>query len=736
MIIKKIILENFRIHKYLEFEPIESGITSIMGENGSGKSSVVDGFSWCLFGTRLRGLSNKHYIREGVDPSEETVKVETHLRISHEDYIIERQIRTNNGTTQCKVFKGDELVAGPTITHAEEYIRRITGLDKDGFLASTFVQQKQVDEIISATPSKRSAVIEKLLGIEAITTAIKLAKDELRQLEKSLGLIKKGDVEASEKDVKEIVTAIKSTQEEISNLKKSGKKLQTQVTELDKMLKVEKAKEEKYKEVSSKLEGLKNLSSATHKSIEEDMKIYKSTKGKTKSILSIDGLDNKDKDLSKNIKEITSAIAELKIRIQNDSKVLEAKIDEDLLNQEKEIKSKLKDIISTKKSNNRLLSDKESELRRNNQFLALLKEGVATCPTCGNDIEASDNHVKETEDTISKLTEELKEINKTIDSLEQAKEDLETKSKEVETIKELMKKQEEVKKTFKDSNNLLAAKGAELKIYEAEYKVVRKQIEDYNRSKDLEKLKSDLGEKIKKSNQQLEKQELQIKKLEEDLSTIQINKDLPNIEKDFNSLNKELNNIIADLKALNERDRLQKENYKVLKKVLEENQKAREEYNSLAKTCSVVQQSIESMTRFKINRLNKSIPQLISIASDILNRFTEGNFTELVLDEKFYCFVVTKDNEQRPVEQLSGGELSSAAIALRFAISLLLSQSTDNLLILDEVLVSLSEHRAEEALKVISSMTENTQIILIAHNSYSDTIADKVIFLEKGEVNE
>lgn len=736
MIIKKIILENFRIHKYLEFKPAEKGITSIMGENGSGKSSIVDGFSWCLFGTRLRGLSNKHYIREGVEPSEETVKVETHLRINNEDYIIERQIKAANGTTQCRVLKGDELIAGPTVTHAEEFIRRITGLDKDGFLASIFVQQKQVDDIISATPSKRSAVIEKLLGIEAITTAIKLAKEELKQLEKSLGLIKRGDVETSEKDVKEAADNIKSTQKEIIKLKKSGKEIQSRVVELNGFLKLEKAKEESYKDLSFKIEGIKSLSNAIQKSIEEDMKIYKSTKNRTKSILSIDGLDKKDEDLSKVIRSLTSEIAELKIKLENDSKILETKIKEDLLEQEKDIRASLENISHEEKLNARSLSDKESELRRNKQFLDLLKEGVAICPTCGNNIEASDNHIKETEEIINRLSRDINEINRTMSSIEGQRKDLEAKIKEIDQTKELTKTKENIRENFKENSNVLSTKEAELKTYEAEHKVIRKQIEDYNRSKDLERLKSDLSQKIKNSSEQLKKQELQIKDLEEELSKIKINKDLPKIEKDFNDMSKSLNNIIANLKALNERNRLQKENYNVLKKILEENQRSREEYNNLARSCSIMQQSIESMSRFKINRLNKSIPQLASIASDILNKFTEGNFSELVLDEKFYCFVVTKDGEKRPVEQLSGGELSSAAIALRLAISLLLSRSRDNLLILDEVLVSLSEHRAEEALKIISSMTENTQIILIAHNSYSDTIADKVVFLGKGENNE
>ena len=62
MILKKVIIENIRSHEYLEFEPASIGVTAISGENGAGKSTIVDAFSWSLFGTRLHGLRNKNYI--------------------------------------------------------------------------------------------------------------------------------------------------------------------------------------------------------------------------------------------------------------------------------------------------------------------------------------------------------------------------------------------------------------------------------------------------------------------------------------------------------------------------------------------------------------------------------------------------------------------------------------------------------------------------------------------------
>ena len=45
MILKKVILDNFRAHEHIEFEPSENGMTAISGNNGAGKSTIVNGFA-------------------------------------------------------------------------------------------------------------------------------------------------------------------------------------------------------------------------------------------------------------------------------------------------------------------------------------------------------------------------------------------------------------------------------------------------------------------------------------------------------------------------------------------------------------------------------------------------------------------------------------------------------------------------------------------------------------------
>ena len=156
--------------------------------------------------------------------------------------------------------------------------------------------------------------------------------------------------------------------------------------------------------------------------------------------------------------------------------------------------------------------------------------------------------------------------------------------------------------------------------------------------------------------------------------------------------------------------------------------KAAEDYNKLSKQLELINYSMKTLSEFKDLRIKTAIPSLSSIASEILNKFTNGDFIELKLNEQFEASVVTSAGKERSVSVLSGGELSAAAIALRLAIALFLQDGTQSLLILDEVLVSMSEDRQQQILETISSLS-SSQIILIAHSQVANSFADKVIDL-------
>jgi len=127
-------------------------------------------------------------------------------------------------------------------------------------------------------------------------------------------------------------------------------------------------------------------------------------------------------------------------------------------------------------------------------------------------------------------------------------------------------------------------------------------------------------------------------------------------------------------------------------------------------------------------RIDSSIPSLNEIGSELLQNFSSGKFIELKLNKDFEVSVKTRQGTERSINLLSGGELSAVAIALRIAIALFLHNGQPNLLILDEILVSMSEDVQLNILETISKIS-SSQIILIAHSQVANSFADQLIKL-------
>ena len=66
MLIKEIKLENFRSYDFLEL-PINKGINLIYGDNGSGKSSIIESINYTLSGKSFRTSETNNLIRQNTD---------------------------------------------------------------------------------------------------------------------------------------------------------------------------------------------------------------------------------------------------------------------------------------------------------------------------------------------------------------------------------------------------------------------------------------------------------------------------------------------------------------------------------------------------------------------------------------------------------------------------------------------------------------------------------------------
>lgn len=737
MILKKVIIENIRSHEYLEFEPASIGVTAISGENGAGKSTIVDAFSWSLFGTRLHGLRNKNYIREGVDAKEKTVQVTSYIRVGNTDFMIKRKITSNEGACECKVFSyneeiGDwEFESGPAVTHAESFIRSILNIDEKGFLSSVFIQQKQVDQIVSASPTERGQVIEKLIGVSAITESTKLAREESRALQRAADIIQPGSLEDEKAKVDEFKIKVTTAKDNLKEVEETLKTLEQELVVLRATEQAETELQNHLDSLNTSLDNVKKDDSYLKENLKNYTKILKdnseiSIDYKLKEIIEEELSESLEKE-----KAIQNELNNINIQITRYASLFEETLNYDEIKAAyDEITDNYNDLMNKKSVLDEALMGLKVKVKSVKQHLELLKSGAAECPVCGHPILNPEEEFKKHTEEQNENKKEFKQIKEELTELEEAISKIGNDKTQYEALLEKATEQVNSVDNFKKAKENKQTKEAKLNSIQLVINKNREQLADINANEKHRDLINTAKEQVTISEKRLKDNKKERARLEKEISTLNVlpkstYKVLLNNLKEKEDLLVKTNiqkaSLDGELKLIVEQAKQAVQDYKRCKE-------ASENYERLHNQITIMNLTNQSLIKFKEQRIKNSIPELTDIASEILARFTDNKFTQLILTDKFETFVVTENNVKRPVSQLSGGELSAAAIALRLAIALFLNNGQQHLLILDEVLTAMSSDRSQLILETITSLT-NAQIILIAHNDGINSFADKVVHL-------
>lgn len=737
MILKKVIIENIRSHEYLEFEPASIGVTAISGENGAGKSTIVDAFSWSLFGTRLHGLRNKNYIREGVDAKDKTVQVTSYIRVGNTDFMIKRKITSNEGSCECKVFSyneeiGDwEFESGPAVTHAESFIRSILNIDEKGFLSSVFIQQKQVDQIVSASPTERGQVIEKLIGVSAITESTKLAREESRALQRAADIIQPGSLEDEKAKVDEFKIKVTTAKDNLKEVEETLKTLEQELVVLRATEQAETELQNHLDSLNTSLDNVKKDDSYLKENLKNYTKILKdnseiSIDYKLKEIIEEELSESLEKE-----KAIQNELNNINIQITRYASLFEETLNYDEIKAAyDEITDNYNDLMNKKSVLDEALMGLKVKVKSVKQHLELLKSGAAECPVCGHPILNPEEEFKKHTEEQNENKKEFKQIKEELTELEEAISKIGNDKTQYEALLEKATEQVNSVDDFKKAKENKQTKEAELNSIQLVINKNREQLADINANEKHRDLINTAKEQVTISEQRLKDNKKERARLEKEISTLNVlpkstYKVLLNNLKEKEDLLVKTNiqkaSLDGELKLIVEQAKQAVQDYKRCKE-------ASENYERLHNQITIMNLTNQSLIKFKEQRIKNSIPELTDIASEILARFTDNKFTQLILTDKFETFVITENNVKRPVSQLSGGELSAAAIALRLAIALFLNNGQQHLLILDEVLTAMSSDRSQLILETITSLT-NAQIILIAHNDGINSFADKVVHL-------
>lgn len=197
MIPIKLSLKNFLCYKDnvppLSFEGIH--LACLVGENGAGKSALLDAITWALWG-KARGKSNEEIVHQGQNEME----VELEFEALGKRYRVKRKFSKPLSQTllELQLHTGDKFISisGDTLRETQRKIEKeILHMDYETFINSAFLLQGRANEFTKKAPGERKEVLGQILGLSFY--------DELEQLAKEKRKEKKGQKEEIERIIEE-----------------------------------------------------------------------------------------------------------------------------------------------------------------------------------------------------------------------------------------------------------------------------------------------------------------------------------------------------------------------------------------------------------------------------------------------------------------------------------------------------------------------------------------------------
>ena len=650
--IESVELSNFLSHKY-NIIKFDEGITALIGHNGAGKSSIMDAVMFSLFGDTGRDATIDQLQRTG----ENQTYTKTTFKIKGTKYHALRTIA--NGTSK-RIELQDE--SGELIAKGDgavkEKIKELIGLDHSALKIASIVPANELQSIVEKGDVFRD-LVDKVLGAEKFKKLDKLMTKGKKEFETHL---KEKFQENSYTDVKRLEGEIKEAEAAVSHsipkreeLEKEKEKIKRNIKDLDKEIADDIQKEKQLEMVETKKD---EFISYVKKEIEKEREKENS--------------DKKRRDACQGKISIASQKNTLEDKVKN----LKLQMDE---NREELGK----------------LNNKKSVLENALELTDELENG--TCPVCNSEVDQLEpKYQKEhIESEINSLEEKIVELDKKSTQLNDNNE---------KTTNELDK--------AKEATIVLAANSIE------------------NESQ-LQKLVESIKIKINK-NQEIEIAINSGQLLEASLIDMTAEKMFSNImqvEKDSEGFNHNEFQLKKENLAEN-RHRLEEviRNSGQIANKITSAEKRIEELNPIIKEMKLASDFISEIDKIKNEVFSDKSKTFVGLRYYALRQISEkaSSYLEILgtsvrrvkLEESNQKITTLCDTISgiRPLGGFSTGEQRCVALAIRLAMSELMTRTPLKTIMLDEPTANLDPLRCDmflEALRKLSnSLNQNFQFII------------------------
>jgi exonuclease SbcC len=644
-VIKSLHTENFRVLSGVHDYEFPEGIIGIVGPNGQGKSTLINSIAWAMYGQEALPLK----AREPVTWGEKQALVRVAFRLNDgQEWVVERSQKTS-GPGKAKLYqpgKDPHAEGSAPVTAA---VTELMGVDREGFLISVFARQFELDRLRSMDPTPRMQTVLRLLGINQITKAVKIVREDANEQKKSLDVLRASQIDAD---------ALKS---QIDGLVSNHEVLTTAVVTARDALGLAQANKAIIELERTKLDAQRQA----YRKYLNDLQAKQTTLALTKA-----GYDRAFNDIATNapIKPFEPQYKPVEV------------IDET-------------EIAGLKNAYLALRDDYVQFKAERDAYQNQMDNMHEVCPTC-----------KRPYDGVIHMEREKRAVKEKIDHLNTQMESVAAVGEEARESWVFAEKAK-IEADYLIGLNTRLEEGykAQVLAYEQAmaHRAEAQQTYELNKAardqaqKELDELEpvEDVREEDGELLQALDETNAEIARLSSEVATDEAN----------------AKHIAGEIGRLNAQ--------------LEQAKKATKESKKLEREVVEKQTTAEELQRLKETMIGGIIPALNERASALIDQMTEGKYTELSLTPEYEIEYRNHLGELKNFLNLSGGEQTVFALALRLSISDLRAGNL-GVLFLDEAISNLSSEdgRQESVWSAIESLTSRFhQVFVITHvEQYKD----------------
>lgn len=470
-------------------------IACLSGNNGQGKSALLDALTWAVWGEGRKASQEKKADSSLLRIGQKDMQVEFVFDLEGDRYRIIRTFslvkKSSRSSLEFQVFNQEDneyiSLTCPSLRKTQERITKTLRIDYQTFINSAFILQGRIDEFSRKSARERKEILSEILGLSRYDELANLAKSHLREINNiimakesrleyiyqetaNLDFYKEKVKELSE-SYKEISRKIKTEEVKVGKLKEEINLLRhkdEQYTELEgrieqyrqeimrgqKQVELRKKEIIDYEKIISQKEKVlidfKNYQKFNTENNEFSQKLQKIRKIEEEKVLTRRKIENERADLEVEVRNKQDRYKDLKMRSEQGAKnrvrllELEEKMKgiKLLEEQREEIQQKGSELNIEINSIKSQIERLEKDNKDNKEKLRLLRENPeGECPLCETKLNAE--RKRKIEDNINK------EISLNFKKVDKLKKETEESTKQKDKLAE---KWREVNQKLKDKD--------------------------------------------------------------------------------------------------------------------------------------------------------------------------------------------------------------------------------------------------------------------------------------------